>query len=85
MTLKKSDSSFLNKAKLLVNTLSLGESTFKVMEEGSVYDDLDKEIKEAITLGIKETPSIYINGYYLPKIPEDENLFVELIVKALGK
>ena len=44
------------------------------VENKDIIEALDFEIKEAIAKGIKETPSIYIDGYYVPKIPSYEYL-----------
>ncbi len=79
--LTQKDIVFSEKAKKLLQENGLSLSILEKSNSKYIESKLDYEIQEAISLKIKQTPSVYFNGYYVPKVPELEMLEKMLDIK----
>ena len=84
VTLEKSGEPFKKKVSKIVKSFQIPESVFDKMATTEIKKNLQKEITEALSWKIKETPSVFINGYFVPyKISSSEDFFRKIIEREL--
>ena len=82
MSLNNKDKNFTDKIKNLLKEKRLPLNLLEEMNSSAVKAQLKREVEEGIALGVKTTPSIFINGYPVPKIPDSDFLLKMLSLEA---